>query len=98
MINRFMKKLIFIFFALIFLAAKPVFTQQPTPTTPIPTATPDPLAEGADAENSAYTLTPKLEEITDTTDVVMVQFNNPDLQSGEFFVCMETDLCIDDDA
>ena len=92
-----MKKLIFIFFALIFLAAKPVFTQQPTPTTPIPTATPDPLAEGADAENSAYTLTPKLEEITDTTDVVMVQFNNPDLQSGEFFVCMETDLCIDDD-
>lgn len=70
-----------------------------TPTViPADTTTSDTSPDSGNAENAAYTLTPTLGEIDDVTDIVKVQFNNPDLQSGEFFVCMEGDMCMDNDS
>lgn len=53
-------------------------------------------SSATDTANASYTLIPPLAEINDLTDKVTIKFNNPDLQTDELFICMESDMCIDD--
>ena len=81
----------FILLCLLFSSYQDSFAQT---TTPPPTSPPEPTT------NEAYTLTPELQDIDDATYTVKVKFNDPNLfpgGKGKVFVCMESDLCIDND-
>lgn len=71
--------------------------------TPFPTPTIDPLAPTPDINavgNASYTLNPPFEDIDDSTPFVDITFNNletPESKDSNFYVCLETDLCIDND-
>jgi len=51
---------------------------------------------GESQTNGAYTLDPVLEKIDDTTPTVTVTVNDSDIPL-DAYVCLESDLCIDDD-
>lgn len=92
-----MKKLFVLLFpAVVFLAHPNTIGAQSPPENTVPST--DGTASG-DEETAAYTLSPILEDIEDTTPQVTVTFNSG-ITSGEdgyIYICMESDLCIDND-
>ena len=93
-----MKKIVLLVVFLFLLTCPKVFAQDATPT-PDGTVDSTTIPANGNEETNSFTLNPPLNSIDDFVTTVSVQFNNPEITSlsSDIFVCMEQDMCIDND-